>query len=204
MTFLDRAEDKAVTDENDIIDLRKDGPDFVFTMPAASAKGGKYFTDDTVRKIYDRWQKRGGDMTATVDQATARKLVAAMQKLGARFVAPSEPDLAYEIVFGKKQQGLGEQAARFKLRTQTPEFKRWFGDSKWSTGYGDPLVVPMGRSRTLSVRHGRAARQPATVARRGSSCRRSGGRVQLRRHLQRYRETRSGNPAKAEGGAMTP
>ena len=124
LNFLDRAADKKVVDSRDFITLIKNGNSFDFQVDAGRAKGGRYFTDDSVRQIYDRWQKSGGTMNATVNRDTAQKLVAAMQAIGAKFVAPSEPVLATEIVHGKGSKQY--QAARVAAQN----------------GEGSPSAVP--------------------------------------------------------------
>lgn len=116
MRFLSQSDGKMVATEDDVIEIRNTFRGYVFTMPAARAKGGRYFTDDAVRAVYDKWVKRGSDMTATVDETTASRLIDAMSKIGARFAAPSEPDLAYEIVHGQAPGQASQGGRRFSLR----------------------------------------------------------------------------------------
>jgi hypothetical protein len=104
MRFLSESEGKTVEDEKGIIRIESTYRGYEFELSSARAKGGVYFTDSSVRSIFDDWTKVGSTMTATVDRSTAQKLIAAMKSIGARFVAPTEADLAEKIVFGSDKQ----------------------------------------------------------------------------------------------------
>jgi hypothetical protein len=104
MRFLSESESKTVEDEKGFIRIESTYRGYEFELSSARAKGGVYFTDNSVRSIFDDWTKVGSTMNATVDRATAQKLIAAMKAIGARFVAPSEADIAEKIVFGSDRQ----------------------------------------------------------------------------------------------------
>ena len=115
--FLKQSESKEIVDDKDHITVTNTYRGVIFTANAGRAKGGRYFTDDSVRKIYDNWTKQGGDMVATVDLPRAMLLIEAMQKIGAKFVAPSEPELAQSIVYPKRAESKAYQAKQADLPT---------------------------------------------------------------------------------------
>lgn len=78
----------------DGITIRKEyGNYFDFIVPAAKRTGGKFYTDSTVRSVFDRWQKRGNDMVANVRGGKAEELIDALRGVGAKFVVRKDQDL---------------------------------------------------------------------------------------------------------------
>jgi hypothetical protein len=102
MQFLDRSTGKQVEDSRETILITKDGERYRFSVDARKTKGGRYVTDAAVRQVYDQWVKGEhghlGRMFAEVDRLTAQKIIAAMQAIGAKFVAPTDADIANAIV----------------------------------------------------------------------------------------------------------
>lgn len=101
MRFITESEVKSVANDKDQIEVNNDYKGFRFTV---QRKAKKIVTDEAVRKVYDLWQERFGQMEATVDAATAKKLFAAFQTAGVRWVAPAEADLAQSIVHPKDKR----------------------------------------------------------------------------------------------------
>ena len=102
--FLKESDTKEVEDTKGLLTITNTYKGVMFTADAGRGKGGRYFTDAAVRKIHDDWIKERGQMVATVDLPKALLLIEEMQKIGAKFIAPAEQELAQGIVYPKAVQ----------------------------------------------------------------------------------------------------
>jgi hypothetical protein len=87
LRYLEKAPTGELVKSSDgIIKIRKDyNGNYVFEVPAARAQGGKYYTDKTVRDVYDNWERRGSTMFATLTGDRAEALIDALMKIDALF-----------------------------------------------------------------------------------------------------------------------
>lgn len=110
--FLNAVPDGEIKSSDGIITARKVNGGFEFEMPAAKAKGGQYYTDRTVRDVFDGWEKKGSVMRGTVSDAKASALIDALQKADAVFETRDNQDLAASL--GEKEKELA-QATQGKI-----------------------------------------------------------------------------------------
>ena len=89
VAFIDKAGEAAVVSTDSVITITKAKSyytkEYRFDLSAGRRTGGKYFTDPSIRKIYDLWEKRGSSMIAEVREDIAARLIDAMIELDAEF-----------------------------------------------------------------------------------------------------------------------
>lgn len=99
--------DYDVKSSDDIITIRRlRDNSYEFEMPAAKRLGGQYYTDRTVRDVYDGWEKKGSVMRGTVSESKATDLINALQKADAVFETRENQDLAAKI--GEQERELAQ------------------------------------------------------------------------------------------------
>jgi hypothetical protein len=98
LEFLGKVPDGEIKSTDGVITVRKVTSAYEFEMPAARGKGGVYYTDRSVRDVYDGWQKKGSVMRAVLSRDRAEAMVNALQKLDAVFETRSHQDEAEKIV----------------------------------------------------------------------------------------------------------
>lgn len=110
MRFLDQFPKGEITSTDSIVAVRMGRSAIEFDLPAARGTGGKYYTDATVRAIYDAWEKRGSRMRAEVARPKAQALLDAMMKIDAVFETRENQDAAQAIIDGDKPPVMAQAA----------------------------------------------------------------------------------------------
>lgn len=101
LEFIRKAPQGEVTSTDEVVTIRAAATPgvFEFDMPAAKAKGGRYYADATVRSIYDLWERKGSRMRGLItSQEKSERLIEAMMKLDAVFETVENQDIAQAIL----------------------------------------------------------------------------------------------------------
>ncbi len=149
LEFLDRVGEVKSSDTN--ILLTKSGGNIRIEISASKRDGGQYYLDRGVLDAVGQdFVSVGNRMRADVSSDKAPAIIDAMKNVGAGFMATKDKQIATEIV-AQVEGGRSRPAESFQRpgpspfpqapATNTPKFKRWFGDSKVVDDNGEPLVV---------------------------------------------------------------
>ncbi len=160
LAFLDRGHEAISSDE--AASVRLVGDKVRIEVAASKARGGRYYLDRGILNAIGRdFVKAADKMRVDVSREAAPAIIDEMKRAGAGFRAINNLPEARDIlgkVGGSERTAeeqdapVGAEAGKFSIRkeaTQTPEFKRWFGDSKVVDADGEPLVVYHGTTRDV-------------------------------------------------------
>jgi hypothetical protein len=141
LRYLDELDGTAVSDDN-IIRINKRGDTYIINVPASKNKGGQYFLSQELISLLERdFYKRGSDMINYTRDPEQFKKVAKylIDEFGQGFKATSRQEQARKMFAPKPV--LEDFTGITPKQIDTPQFKKWFGNSKITNENGTPKVL---------------------------------------------------------------